>query len=236
METFILEDKTCWVEVVGQAAEGELLPAVYALMDGNFLESLPSLRKAITPMLKAVEYRPFLLVGFGPMDWNRDYSPWPAPAVQAGAEGFAGNGRETLSWMEERLLPEISARYPVSADENALLGYSLGGLFAVWALHESRAFSACGCCSASLWYDGWEEYAASHRPKAGCRVYMSLGKSEEKARDRRLASIGNATRSMAQRLEADPAVAEFYLHWNNGGHFKAVEYRTGQALTWLVKR
>ena len=48
----------------------------------------------------------FILAAFKINDWNRELSPWPAPAV-FGDEDFGDGAAETLNYITETLLPEI---------------------------------------------------------------------------------------------------------------------------------
>ena len=69
-------------------------------------------------------------------DWNRDLSPWKAPAVFK-SESFGENAAKTLSeilaYIEEKKQPCIIG------------GYSLAGLFALWAARseERRVGKEC---------------------------------------------------------------------------------------------
>ena len=55
---------------------------------------------------------PFALAAFEVMDWNRDLSPWEAPPV-FGKVPFGGMAEETLSFVLDRLLPELRRRLGV---------------------------------------------------------------------------------------------------------------------------
>lgn len=97
----------------------------------------------------------YTLAVFGVEDWNADLSPW-----QAEVEGqiFAGGGPETLSRLIEEYIPYLQKTYP-DCKKMFLAGYSLAGLFALWALYESDRFDGAACCSGSLWFPEWDAYA-----------------------------------------------------------------------------
>ena len=84
-------------------------------------------------------------------DWNHDYTPWPAPGLRDRA-AFSGGGQAYLETLCTQLLPFVKARYPVCPDaaHTAIMGYSLGGLFALWAACETDAFGAAASLSGSL--------------------------------------------------------------------------------------
>jgi hypothetical protein len=185
----------------------------------------------------AKAHSPFALACFGVEDWQAAYSPWAAPALRKGEKGFAGEGPATLAFLEERALPKLEEALPISREPGgrALFGYSLAGLFALWALYESRLFSGAGCCSGSLWFKGWMGYMRSFSPKAGSRVYLSLGKKEENARNSLLASVGGCAREAEGILGRSPAVKESALAWHSGGHGHEPARRLADAALWLLK-
>ncbi len=224
METHWLNGKDVWAWRAG----GEpIRTAVIVLQDASFAEDL----LAVEGRLSEDADRAFALVGFGPVDWNRGFTPWPAPGL--GKEPFAGEARGTLDWMTGSLVPWMRQRYGQA--EIALLGYSLAGLMALWSCYESDAFSGCASCSGSLWYDGFLDYMAARRFPRPVRAYLSLGEAERKARNPRLARVGGATRAAADILRADPHVTETVLRWHPGGHFSDPAGRMADALAWLLR-
>ena len=170
-------------------------------------------------------------------DWSRDYSPWPAPGVRGGAD-FTGGGAAHLRVLEETVLPVLRRDYPVlpGAAHLAAMGYSLGGLFALWALYQSDAFGAAASLSGSLWFDGWADYAQTHAPAPGASVYLSLGRSEERAGDPRMGAVGDNTRRTYELLRQSQGEERVMLEWNRGGHFTGIPNRWNKALRWLLPR
>lgn len=82
---------------------------------------------------------------------GRDFTPWPAPGL--GETAFTGQAGRYLEELLGRALPEAARHAPLSG-RRAILGYSLGGLFALWALLEGAPFARAASLSGSLWYDG----------------------------------------------------------------------------------
>ena len=81
--------------------------------------------------------QPFLLAAVQVKNWNDDLSPWPAPPVW-GKQGFVGRAENTLAWLEQAV-PE----YSIKEDCKVILGgYSLAGLFALWAATQTNALYA----------------------------------------------------------------------------------------------
>lgn len=108
---------------------------------------------------------------------------------------------------------------------------------ALYALCESRSFGLCGALSASLWYEGFLDYLRERAPRAGARrVYLSLGKKEEKVRSPRYARVGDGVRQahglLAERLGAE----NVRLQWFDGGHGTEPARRMLEGLKWLLAR
>lgn len=166
--------------------------------------------------VKALTNNDFSLAVFDVTDWNAQFSPWTAPPV-FGKDAFSGKGNDTLRFLEDEFLPEVKSKFPES--EVFLTGYSLAGLFSLWALYESEKFNGAVCCSSSLWFDKWDEYASLHRIKSPSTIYMSLGDREEKTKNKVMTKVGDRTRRQAEILKEDPNVEKLYFEWNEGGHF-----------------
>ena len=145
----------------------------------------------------------FMLVAFQVEDWNRDFSPWEAPAM-FGTERFSGQGAETLRWLTEECMPYIDQTFDTERRERWLMGYSLAGLFALWAAYECDCFSGIICCSGSLWFQDWDIYVKEHTLHSKCKIYLSLGGREEKTKNKVMATVGERTREQERILRADP--------------------------------
>ena len=179
-------------------------------------------------LIESMVQEPFALVAFAVEDWNRELSPWKAPAV-FGNEDFGDGAEETLSFIENNLLPFISERYgslPV-----ILGGYSLAGLFALWSAFNSSSFCAVSGVSASVWFPGWLDYVSANECHAS-HVYLSLGDREEITRNRVMATVGTCMRSMDEILSGKGT--DHVLQWNEGNHFRDVDLRCAKAFAWCI--
>ena len=165
----------------GRGRGGEI-PACFAFV-GEYTQKLhDSLKKAVMPQIEAGKVRPFVLALYGPIEWDADYSPWYATALQ-GRE-FAGNAPQYLDFIQYRLLPYLKESFPLSG-EVYTLGYSLGGLAALYYYFE-LGFAGCISCSGSLWYPGFQDYCREQIEKKlqekemriKDSVYFSLGGKE----------------------------------------------------------
>lgn len=166
--------------------------------------------------------------------WSRELSPWPAPRAFASGEAFTGGAPRYLEVLTASLLPKIEARLPFPVQTRGLVGYSLAGLFAAYALYHTDAFSLFGSVSGSLWYDGFQDYALSHPLCAShAALYVSLGAREHRVHDPRLSRVKRCTDTLvAHWRQSLPVVYET----NPGGHFHQSEQRLARAVNCLVSR
>ncbi len=181
--------------------------------------------------VKKLTGKPFSIASFSVTDWNGQFSPWKAPAV-FGDEGFSGNAGETLKYLETEMLPAIKKTFAKS--KIFLAGYSLAGLFSLWALYESAAFDGAVCCSSSLWFQNWNEYAAAHEIKKSASIYMSLGNREEKTRNKIMAAVGERTEKQKALLVGSSKVERFVFEWNEGGHFSEPLFRLAKGIACIL--
>ena len=179
----------------------------------------------------------FTLAAFKVDDWNADLSPWGAPSV-FGNEAFAGGAGETLHYVEEQLIPELTSVNGVQTESRTdtkifIGGYSLAGFFALWAVYQTDLFSGAAAASPSVWFPGWIEYAGSHAVKAE-KVYLSLGDKEEKTRNPVMRTVGDNIRRQFELLQADGSCKGCTLEMNQGNHFKEPDIRTAKGFAWLL--
>ena len=175
--------------------------------------------------------QPFLLAAVQVENWNDDLSPWPAPPVW-GKQGFGGRAGDTLAWLEQAV-PRIRQQYSIKEDGKAILGgYSLAGLFALWAETQTDALYGVAAASPSVWFPGWSEYEAAH-PIQAQRVYLSLGDREEHTKNQTMAAVGDNIRALHTALTQRGTACT--LEWNTGGHFKDVDLRTARAFAWTME-
>ena len=157
------------------------------------------------------------------VDWYQDLSPWPAPAV-TGNISFGDGAEETLKNIL-KLTGKPGKKY-------ILGGYSMGGLFALWAARRTEVFSAVAAVSPSVWFPGFTEFLTTSGIQTG-RVYLSLGDREEKTRNPVMAAVGNRLREIHAWLQSQAVPC--CLEWNKGNHFVDLEERMAKGFAWAVK-
>lgn len=170
----------------------------------------------------ALSRRDFHLIALPVQNWNRDLSPWPAPPV-FGRQPFGDGARRTLEAALE-LTGDPEKTY-------VLGGYSLAGLFSLWAAHETDAFAAVAACSPSVWFPDFVDYVRANDTRAG-GVYLSLGDRESRTRNRTMATVADNLQRIHD-LIAKRGVA-CTLQWNPGNHFADPDLRMAAGFAWAM--
>ncbi len=171
----------------------------------------------------------FFLLAYKVEDWNMELSPWQAPAV-FGNEGFGGGAGETLKELLQDLRSDnVLSEYTndeavsektkdklfspltvgkevteISREKYYIGGYSLAGLFALWAAYQTDLFTGVAAASPSIWFPGFVDH-------------MKAGKI-------------NAISFDLLRKQG----VESVLEWNEGNHFKDADIRTAKAFSWVL--
>lgn len=176
---------------------------------------------------------PFAFAGVLIEDWFRDLTPWPSAPVM-GKESFGDRAPDTLDRITMEIVPYMEEHFPALKGKCRIIGgYSLAGLFSLWAGYECDAFDGVAAASPSVWYPGWMEYARNHGMRAKA-VYLSLGDAEPGARNKTVATVGNAILEQACLLSAQGV--ESTMVWNAGNHFNEADIRTAKAFQWVMER
>jgi hypothetical protein len=155
-------------------------------------------------------------------NWNNDLSPWEAPAV-FGKENFGGDASRTLGELL-KLCDDKGKKYYIG-------GYSLAGLFALWAAYQTDIFDGVAAASPSMWFPGFDDYMKKNEIKTDT-VYLSIGDREEKARNPVMATVGDRIREAHSLLKERNV--NCILEWNEGNHFKDADIRTAKAFAWAL--
>ncbi|MBQ6469309.1 MAG: esterase [Lachnospiraceae bacterium] len=189
-------------------------------VDGHDLDTIES---EIAAIRKNTD-EDFRLIAFRVGNWNRDLSPWEAPAV-FGKESFGNGAAKTLDEIL-KVCEDRTKTYCIG-------GYSLAGLFSLWAVYQTDRFRGAAAASPSVWFPGFENYMKEHEIRTG-HVYLSLGDREEKTRNPVMASVGNRIRAACALLREKGT--DCVLEWNEGNHFRDADLRTAKAFLWVMKR
>ena len=174
--------------------------------------------------MEELSENPFHLITVKVDSWNNDLSPWKAPIV-FGNEDFGGGA--------DNMLQKILALTGDRDKTYYIGGYSLAGLFSLWAAYQTDVFSGVAAASPSVWFPGFTEYVKSNEIHTG-KVYLSLGGREEKTRNPVMSKVGDSIREIYGWYTAKGV--NCCLEWNKGNHFKEPDLRTAKAFAWIKNR
>jgi len=188
-----------WVSTPGKKVPGHPRPVLY-VTDANM--SFGTMTEATRMLAFSGEIPPVIVVGVGYpgvspgeamgrrnyelthsvddsyIERTAEHGPPVSREGLAGAEGFR-------DFIVQELAPQVEDLYGGDPGDRALFGYSLGGLFTLWALlQEQPGFQRFIAGSPSLWWNGRDLFEAEARRATGskslpARVFISAGEDEE---------------------------------------------------------
>lgn len=185
-------------------------------------------------MLRDTGCPDFTLVAISGLDWYHDMTPWEMLPVTEGAPPSTGGAGEYLRLLTEEILPKVEeAVGPVLW--RGLAGYSLAGLFALYAAYQTPAFSRIASMSGSLWFPDFQEYVSTHEMAGDItHVYLSLGDRESRTGNPYMRTVQERTEGIAALYVQKGINTTFQL--NPGNHFKNVFRRTAAGIAWILDR
>jgi len=206
-------------------ADGANLPAVFL---PEFEENGPTLLEKCTE----IGTPPFHLVTISNLHWDEDLSPWPSEPVVTKEDHFTGGAEAFLTLLTKRILP--AAKEITGPGENCLAGYSMAGLFTLYAALHTDCFSRCVSASGSFWFPGIVDYVKAHPVNASVRkFYFSIGDKESRTRHPALSTTEENTKSLAALLGYQGVETTFEL--NPGNHFKNERARLAKGIRWALE-
>ena len=204
--------------------------AEYLLLQMTGEHELQSMESEVAAIAQSAHH--FLFAAIPVENWNDALSPWEAPAVW-GKQGFGGNAMDTLRFLTKQVIPTLKQQFHLPENVKIILGgYSLAGLFSLWASTQTDLFYGVAAASPSVWFPGWMEFEQQH-PMQTQRIYLSLGDKEEHTKNAIMAAVGDNIRTLHSRLTERGA--DCTLEWNSGGHFKDADLRMAKAFRWVME-
>lgn len=186
------------------------------------------------------------LVNVGVDLWEENFSPWCAPRVFAKGPNFGDGAQKTLDTLINQVIPWAESELSEPPAYRVLVGYSLAGLFSLWAGVSqpgaphvdapAATFQRIGAVSGSFWFPGLLDYV-DQQLSGGVvgltHAYLSLGDREARTPNPQIMYVRENAELLASKLENAGITSTFEL--NRGNHFQNVEGRMQKALDWLVK-
>ena len=141
---------------------------------------------------------------------------------------------DLLKVLLDDILPKTLAHLPGTPSFTGIAGYSLAGLFALYAMYHTNRFSRVASMSGSLWYPDFREYAVSHKiGRMPDRLYMSLGDREARVGNPVIRTVQDNTEYLAGYYREKGIETVFEL--NEGNHFKDAALRSAKGIAAILR-
>lgn len=164
--------------------------------------------------------------------WSDLLAPWPTPTGWPQYVACGSGAKEYLRVFVEQIIPEAEKRLePISW--RGIAGYSLAGLFAIYASCLTPMFDRVASASGSLWYPGFDAWFNDHLPtRLPEAVYFSCGSEEFNTGNPYLSPVRETTQTLVKWFEAHGV--QTILQINPGNHYTDVLQRTKTAVLWIL--
>lgn len=224
MHTFSIANKTISVF----ASSTPNAPVIY-------LNTFSGEGQKIFQAAQDAHYPSFTLIAISDLDWDHDMAPWDCPPIFKNTQPCTGGADDYLKLLTETIVPTVENNLAGPPCWRGITGYSLAGLFAVYAIYQTDLFSRVGSMSGSLWFPGIKEYIFSHEPKCWPNyMYFSLGDKESKTRNPILQSVQSNTEEIQTFYQKKGINTVFQQ--NSGNHYNHATERTTAGIGWLLSR
>ncbi len=185
--------------------------------------------------LNKKSHAPLNLLVIADINWSYDMAPFCMNALNANTSPCLGGAEGFLRELTQNIIPAAETHFALTPQYRVLCGYSLAGLFSLYALYRTTLFSRVGSFSGSLWLSDFETFYKEHQMQAMPeRIYLSLGDQEKKSSHPLLKTVENKTMDVLKYYRALGINCAFEL--NNGGHEHNVAWRSAKGIIALTSR
>ena len=224
MKKYIIENKI--INIYYNQKSSKKLPAIILNTHDN--EGIEVFNKCISIMQKE-----FILISISGLNWNNDLTPWEY-TLDNKKETFAGKANKYLEILTKKIIPKIQEIINVEVEYYAIAGYSLAGLFALYAGYTTDIFSRIICASGSLWYPKFIEYVKRNNISKNInKIYFSLGNKESKVNNKILQTVEENTKEIEYILRIQ-GIETTYVE-NEGNHFYNSTLRIANGIKWIIE-
>ena len=188
---------------------------------------------SVIEVAKQIEKKDFNMLCIGSLDWDHDMTPWYCPPLSPNDHPCTGGADGYLKLLVEDILPEALRRMAGVPSHISIAGYSLAGLFALYAMYHTDVFERAACISGSLWFSGFKDYVLSHDMKrTPKKLYLSLGDKEAETKNQYLRTVRENTECVVEHYKA----AGFDVTWevNPGNHFREPALRSAKGILAII--
>ena len=174
------------------------------------------------------------LLVVGNLKWDHDMTPWYCPPTSENDTPCTGGADEYLELLLTRIIPQARTMLQGEPRFMGIAGYSLAGLFALYAMYQCDTFDRVASMSGSLWFPEFKEYVLSHKlRKRPGKLYLSLGDREAKTRNPYLKTVQDNTEQIVAHYKETGLDVTWEL--NPGNHFKDAALRSAKGVKAILE-
>ncbi len=212
---------------------------VYPADDPNqpiiYFHAVANMGNSLYRALQNIKSPDHTLVAINGLKWNRDMTPWDCPPISRFDTPCTGGADAYLQILIGEIIPKVEDGLGGQPTWRGVAGYSLAGLFTVYAPYQTDVFSRIASMSGSLWFPDFKEYVFSHDMKRRPdHIYLSLGDKESKTKNPFLSTTQDNTAEI-QKFYADQGIDSIF-QLNPGGHHSNSMKRTATGIDWILRR
>ena len=175
----------------------------------------------------------FILVNISNINWEKEMTPWKIEPIFKN-DNYKGEADKYLLELTNIIIPKIIKEFNIKPSYYILSGYSLGALFAIYALYKTNKFTKIVAASPSLWYPNFTKYMKENNFYIPSKIYLSLGDKEKNSKNKILKTIYDKMLETYDYLKNKNIDVTFTL--NNGGHFKDVDKRVAKGIKNILEK
>ena len=174
------------------------------------------------------------LLVVGGLRWDHDMTPWYCPPITKKDTPCTGGADEYLDLLLSDILPGAKALLNGEPSFTGIAGYSLAGLFALYAAYRCGAFSRVASMSGSLWFPGFPEYVTGREmQRRPDKIYLSLGDKEAVTKNMFLKTVRANTEAIAAHYQQLGLNVVWEL--NPGNHFADAAARSAKGIASILQ-
>ena len=179
----------------------------------------------------------YIFVSISNVDWNKEMSPWFMEKLFKSDLDYTGGADKYLDELINNIIPEVEKKIRYIGYNilySALCGYSLAGLFSVYAMYKTDYFLKIASCSGSLWYPRFVQFAKENDFSSKVEtLYFSLGNKEKNTKNTLMSKVEEVTNNLCDYYKS--LGLNCIYEENEGNHFVDVEERIAKGIKYLVK-
>lgn len=188
---------------------------------------------SVVENLKRLGCPDFNLLCVGNLKWDHDMTPWYCPPLSENDTPCTGGADEYLNLLLKDIIPKAKGLIKGVPSHISIAGYSLAGLFAVYAMYHTDFFDRVASMSGSLWFPDFKDYCFKHEIKRKPeKLYLSLGDKEAKTRNKVLMNVQENTEALVLHYKGLGIDVRWEL--NPGNHFKDAALRSAKGIMAII--